>query len=601
MAAPLKQPTCKHCKHSLYSPYFQCGWCAAYQIEGTTQKVKGVIQLLSGGYMGVNVIHPTAVLVPGKTTTAELAALTYPTFARPCPLTPRHGFVDSRVVKTPEELQKVLDETLAADPQGEVMLMPYMESLYNAVWVPSLLTVGKGNDGATVGKDVLTFPLSGQVPSTIQGMLPNAGIDPKTQDPYIEAVYDGRCHANLTQLRAGPKLDGGQLDYIPTSTMVKSIITVDIGMDLLKWEELIQLNQSTPGVVIHHPGGSPTDHFSVHARTFGIPVCITFKPEVGMKLDPIPTPTLDPQKVLEGLVVGDRLPLREMDDAGAVNFLLQALHNSGSLGGDYSWYVGVGAAVMIRFGSVALRGEARHIKSGNGMKNRESVYHAALPHTLQYHRASLPALVNILRYGVFQGSVGGIKWAQCGQATAKLIDAVGMLAKDPTTETVGHLMRAYNFAVNQAHNGGWWLNKFISGSAFNEIQRGSLQYALQLGPILWPINKVRADLTPTVVKQTQQRWAKWQPIDLSPTTPVEAHIEVSPGIGGLGLKINNRLLKNKHRILVVPIVDLVTLIKTVVKGKMYVEVTPEGMQVVLYPPMEDPIVVWKEKPIDAKH
>ena len=50
-----------------------------------------------------------------------------PLMARPCPIRPRHGFVESRQVHSVEEVNQVLSETLVADPKGEVILMPFLD------------------------------------------------------------------------------------------------------------------------------------------------------------------------------------------------------------------------------------------------------------------------------------------------------------------------------------------------------------------------------------------------------------------------------------------------------------------------------------------
>lgn len=535
----------------------------------------------------------------------------YPLFARPCPLTPRHGFVDSREVKDWEELQKVIEETKTADPNGEVMLLKYIPSKYNSVWVPTLFTVGKGNDGATAGKDTLTFPLCGAVDERVIEALPEANIGPG-QDPYIEAVYTDEGAIAVTQLRSGPKLVGSKPDYLPADTLVEKVILADLKMSLLEWEALIQSYEGQSGVVVYHPQGSPTDHISVHARTFHIPVCVTFKPEVGTIVEKQPTTPPDAQQILKGLVVGDRFILHhhsngyygddpsvkaKTDGSQAVNFLLHTLHHSSAMTGDDSWWLGVGVAFMLRYGTIALRGEARHIK--HPMPARDTIYARSIPFPLQRQRASTPALINILRYGNFNGSVGGIKWAQCGNATAKLFDAVGKLAKDPTEESANNLIRAFNFAVNQAHNGGWWLNKFIPGGAFDHVKAARLGPILQLAPMLMRVKEEYGKVTEADITKRINLWSKWQPVDLTPPNLLKANIVTVPGLAGLAVQVQDKLLKTHHKPLVISIPTLMEKLPSLIKGKLYVETTPDGLQIILQPPHEDQIILWKEDKIGA--
>lgn len=592
-----------------------CGYQWTYSHEGyactfpnkvvkpKTQKAAGMWALRKhiGGHMNVAMpLHTLALDAKEK----DIPVEEYPLFARPCPIQPRHGFVDSRVVKDWDELKVVLDETKAADPEGEVMLLKFIPSVLNAVLVPNLLTIGEGNDGATAGHNTITFPLNGIVGVQLSNCFPDANINPKKQDPYLEVVYKKDESYFLTQLRSGPKLEGSSVDYLPRTMEVMGVIKVDPKMDLLKWEELIEGYKDNKGVVVYHPGGSPADHFSVHARTYEIPVCITFNPKVGETITEALTVPLDPLNVLKGIVVGDMMVLKHnthgdgvTDCQKAVSLLLHTLHHSGGIGGDQSWWLGVGVAFMLRYGTIALKGEARHVKSP--YVGRDTVYAKTLPFPLQRQRASTPGLVNILRYGNFSGAVGGIKWAQCGNATSKLFDAVGLLAKDPSTDTVNGLVRAFNFAVNQAHNGGWWLNKFIASNAFNEIQHGELSYTLGMVPFLWRVKEFSDTIKQEDVDKRMKMWAKWVPISLIPPKLIKACIVTVPGISGLAISVEDKLLKKHHKPLIISIPTLVEKLPSIIKGKLYVETTDEGLQVLLQSPHEEPIVLWKEMGIDG--
>src|SRR5882757_8204135 len=179
------------CGGALYKTYhshplgpFACGTCGTHQAQTLpladkmrTQKARGLLRL-AGNFFS-HVATPEAVLQceedvveDGYTDELLIKGLH---FARPCPKRPRHGFVDSRVVKSVEELKGVVRETLKEDPEGEVMVMKFIPSRLNVVWTPSMLTVGKGHDGATCGKDTINIPLSGKNPLP-PSLLSEAGI-----------------------------------------------------------------------------------------------------------------------------------------------------------------------------------------------------------------------------------------------------------------------------------------------------------------------------------------------------------------------------------------------------------------------------------------
>src|SRR5207237_6510131 len=81
-------------------------------------------------------------------------------FARPCPVRPRHGFVDSRKVKAFDpDVINLLKESWAEDPDAELLLTPYIPAEFSGVWRPGLLVLGPGHDGATSGHSSIAVPL----------------------------------------------------------------------------------------------------------------------------------------------------------------------------------------------------------------------------------------------------------------------------------------------------------------------------------------------------------------------------------------------------------------------------------------------------------
>ena len=109
-------------------------------------------------------------------------------FARPAPVNPAHGFVDSIVVDSANQQRELWDSVKEADGGGELILTPYCQSTSNMVITPNCLSVGPGHDGATDGKDplLLNYPSNSdnwwKLPEE-SGILPDSG-----KEPYVEVV-----------------------------------------------------------------------------------------------------------------------------------------------------------------------------------------------------------------------------------------------------------------------------------------------------------------------------------------------------------------------------------------------------------------------------
>ncbi len=131
-------------------------------LKPRTQKAKGVLGLKAEGFATFNVPSAQLFQNPQDIAAQKLWVEAHGTwFVRPCPVRPRHGFVESREAKTVDEIVKIMVKTLAADPKGEILLLPKIIGNASAVWLPEsgTITVGPSNDGATKGYDTLTLPL----------------------------------------------------------------------------------------------------------------------------------------------------------------------------------------------------------------------------------------------------------------------------------------------------------------------------------------------------------------------------------------------------------------------------------------------------------
>lgn len=524
----------------------------------------------------------------------------YPVFARPCPARPRHGFVDSRVVKNYDQLCQVYKETMAADPEGELMLCSVIDATYNAVWTPNLLTVGHGNDGATAGKVILQFPLSGMMDKVIEGCLERADIK---ECPFVEVVWKDAEFPDmgaiyLTQLRDGPNVPALK-DIIKTQTTVKKVLKPQ-GMDLLAWEQLILDYKGEDGVVVVNTAGAVSDHYSIHAVAAGIPLITSREVEVGDTLEVVMKEPINPMAVLRGAAAVDDFYDKDAGYAEYVRPILLALHNATAFGGDDGKWLGIAAALMLRFGSTALKGEVRHLDNDHG--SRDKVYEKLLPYSLSRHQASVMRSVHALRYGQFPGaSIGGLKWASCGAATIDLFEALREVAVEQSTASVDNLLASLNRAVNQAHNGGWWLNKFISPDSFDRVQQGHLGELLRSVPTLVKFNELyeKTSLQATINKA--ERWASWRPLHIKPVMPTAADITYFPGVGGLSFRVRDRVLKNRHRDIVITMPELVEILPPIINGQLYMVPGEHGLELELRKAGQLPKIVWKEKPISNGH
>ncbi len=546
---------CTSCGYLNGSNKASCGYCGASLLPAyhpTTQKAKGLVALKKAGTDDSPWIHsgahPLTIkgIFPVKDDLNPKLGGLLPAFCRPCPPNPEHGFVESRVIKTFEQLEALRQETLAACPDSEIMMTPVFPSVENnSVWTPTLLSVGPGNDGATAGKGAVSFPLTGVNPIK-PDLLTAAGVA-DGKDPYVEAIYVSSGSIYITQLRAGPKLESGaHIDFIPTETVVEEIIQTN-GEDLLEWAKVVRGLKGKTGTVVYHPGGSMTDHYSVHCRENGVPILISAKPAIGEVLEPKPMGPLDPEAVIKGLAVGDAINMAPQA-AGFVILSLMGLHNSAVLRGPHSFWLGLAAAATIKLGSAAMSGEARHAHNAwHGFHNKPDIYAHYGPKSLSFHRARLSRLTQLLYYGFGEKGelsgtdgqktgcgMGGRKWALCGAALVPMFNSIKRLVDSPTEENASKLVLDLNVAINQAHNGGWWLNKFITASAYDEVPKGNLGFALMASSAVLESATLAKTVDLDKFKRAVSRW----PVEtaIQPLRWRKAELVISPGSLSLNLK-----------------------------------------------------------------
>lgn len=539
------------------------GYTAAGQVK--TQKAKGLYALNQGGFQtpwyaiirhedaAEAALKRAARAVPGWA--EALARGETPTvFARPCPIRPRHGFVDSRPIHDAETLAAVMREAKAEDEEAEVIIMPFLDAAFSAIWTPSSLSMGPGNDGATSGKDAIHLQqTSDYMRQHHSGVLKSAGVG-EDDDPFIEIVvtggkkpppgavldgFDSKYRTQLVQLRAGPRL-GHHVDYIPGTVEVSNIVETR-GESLLEWERRVQ--DLGIGDVVWHPGGTLASHYSVHCITKGIPVLISREPRIGEVLEPTESlPDYDMLSCIQGLMAGMSVRIGSkvktvvnqmtgrhqhtyeyMDNVGEavrIGHLCWAAHNAGLLRGSNTYHIGYCAAIMHRFGTAACLGEARHATGGRERKERDQIYKTAFSNPFQARKKLQRALWLFKNYH-WGGGYGGEAWAECTQSVLDMDTAIIKLLNGDGA--VVDLVQTFNRSVDKAHNHGWWLNKWAETHLFQQAADGNPQVVFEALPAMWEAEGLRGK---TVPKAIQERVAKLDALgEYTPTKEVKAIVE----------------------------------------------------------------------------
>jgi hypothetical protein len=461
-----------------------------------TQKALGILRLVSADE------HPN-VKVLDVTKPDPLAGCyaRFPTFARPCPMRPRHGFVDSRVVTNVDELLRVIEETRAADPKGEVVLAPVFHAVASAILTPTTVRVGPGNDGATGNSPTgLTLPVSSVKMPNHDDLIATGEV------PYVEAVFTPDT-LRLVQIRSGPPCPGVSGDWIPERVKVTQVLKAE--GDLLAWEDVIQ--HATPGLVVWLPGGSLLSHYAVHAVSARIPVVLgTTAPTIGRVLrptvlTPMPGEAALLRAFLEGLAFGRHADLNgqgflseQKTRYAAVAGILYTVHQWSSLAGTLlgARLLGVSVALLVRLGAAACVGESRHGVKLRGWRSvtRDEVYHATMSTDARNVARQFARARWSFRWLNWGGGYGGSSWARVAIAVTNLATMARralLPQRDEQRADLPRVFRELNILIHLAHNNGWWLNKYASANLADEAANGAVK------AVLWGAAGAYAALTST--------------------------------------------------------------------------------------------------------
>lgn len=431
-----------------------------------TQKAKGLGMLHYYGF-------PTPSWHVVQSVAEVPSTLPWPTtFARPCPVTPRHGFLDSRKVASVDDLRALVAETLAIDPQGEVLLMPYVNARRSAVMASNQVTIGLGHDGATGGKaGAIVMPLAHVNIPKAEGVT----------NGYLESVISQSDDVKFVQLRDGPAAPAPRATWIPRDVTIKRILVPTD--DALAWEETCK--HAVPGDFAHIPGGTMVCHAAVHCVLHKIP--LTFErelPALGARYkanaDEAPRMYLD--DVAHGIsagLLGDGSISRHMK--AAVFAVHQGLVLPQSRDGARAF--GAGIASLMRAGTACCLGELRHTKTGAKMLReqfmpdelqREQIYRNAWTRYLDARKLLAPAAANFANGKNWpSSSYGGKNWQNCTTLTFRVDEHAQALVANPTQSAFDALLAVAHNLINAVHNGGDLFTKVVHAVTLDRMAQAN--------------------------------------------------------------------------------------------------------------------------------
>ena len=474
------------CVDATGTTYYQCRgcleWTGVSNIFLKTQKAKGIAYIKTV-HVGTHVIRT----IPHRFIILENdLSLTKPVFARPCPIRPRHGFVESRVCNTTEELKNMWNEVKKIDPEAELALGPVVNVTHSAVLAGGcLFAVGPGNAGATGGKDSISIPI---IKEDFKLDKKECGIK-EDEDIYHEYIYvptlGGSC---CVQLRGGPKVTTTGPDFIPIETVVKNIITPTD--DLLAWEKIIE--DAPIGTVAYAPGGSLASHAAVHCICKNVPYVTSKKPEIGETFNP--TEEKQTQLIYKEFRrgLGVAWSLKTVDEFR--KYLLPTIclfhqYSAWRSTPISSYLLGIVAGVMFRAAQMFVSGEHRHCNNPLSL-GRENMWINAL----NLPQNNLTSIESDFRNKIWGKSVGGQKWANITRLAIKVFNKF----EHPEQNK---LVIVLNRLLNAVHNNAPLFTKIISSPDLNAAALTPTKLIVAIGYNVYDLlNKQPTDDLPSFNK-----------------------------------------------------------------------------------------------------
>ncbi len=471
-----------------------------------TQKAKGVFFLQDKGNKIRNQLCywnvPKHILFRAGTKFGD-ESFNFPVFARPCPLNPRHGFVDSTICSNAEELNNVSSLTLSADPDAEILVTKPVDSAYNAIINGGVITFGAGNDGATAGRGVNYFYIS-EDPLSEMLDLNNKKIIAEDETPFYELVFENtefsNNRVNLVQVRSAPKTPRVK-DFVPAPVVVKTILKA--AGDLLDWEALLKTVDPAT-TIVDHTDGSLSSHYAIHAIVNKVPIFTTYMPELGSTVEPtVENSDLNDEDVASfkkafaaGFCSGNYILSKSKYQGGNLsNFMgnvirtsLAALHNYSSFAfsKDYS-ALGMIVGLFCRSAFAISIGETRYNRKRINEKylgttfqkyydkmtsgGRDACYNHMYRLDIADAQSDIYTAYHIFDRMKWDSAYGGKRWANCTKSAVHLFNACA-------SGDIQKVVELLNVVINENHNGGKYLNKVIGQHEFDIASTSPSTFAL---------------------------------------------------------------------------------------------------------------------------
>lgn len=462
---------------------------------------------------------------------AAIQALSFPKFARPCPTVPRHGFVESRDVANPEEFYSLCKETLAQDPDGEVLIMDRLSGKYSAVMTATGVTWGMSNDGVTGGHGrvkIIPTP-AGRFDATLLAAM---GIKETDQGVYVELVED-KGNVCIVQLRLGPKQESASLKrFVPGLSRDITTVFQPVSDDLIAWNKtLVAYQDSSLETLVWLPGQTMSSHFAVQAIALGYSVSVETKCPIegagtlrqeGTQVQPLkPMAYRRLAKMLE-----KEKKVRFWDGPRSIMLSVATLHSLTGWGDEKHLLAlrARGAVIAARYAMAACLGESRHrltnLKAepiqvpwkelagdmgGAARPERSFVFNKALSlpwekcaelclaASIDMRLSSQPPVMEHLaaggKLGDYKASFMGQKWEYAAIKAHDLFKAIDAFCAKPNAAGWGAILALYNEIINAAHNGGYLLNKWLSQSLIdNAVSMPALVFGYKTAmDLVWNI------------------------------------------------------------------------------------------------------------------
>jgi hypothetical protein len=485
---------------SLKIPLF--GYCKM----GISQKIRGCLAAASyqhGGFYKIDALVNSLVVI-GRVGWKCIQAGIDSFFVRPCPLVPRHGFVDSRVLdgKDTLGLEMIYKEIEAAGEQIQLIISPIIDGLASSIVTDNSITIGPGNDGATAGKNSKSLLFQTGFDRMIKKYTNWSSFSynlPPESSLYCEFVYGSLFPIPyIVQIREGPKTSGS-VDFIPEDITVKEVISdAKLPEDLLAWESFIAESAVRPGLVFNHTSGSLASHYAVHCVVNNIPVVCSRRVQPGERLHKI----VEEKKNYINIARNCRAALGLMQrprHKESIKFHrgedlllgLASIHASSTANWNHS-----DTATMLFYGFLALiktvavlcAGEARHARSnadsgsdvalnkagragrlfrklsrGNGNGgSRNKVYKTIYDMGLSNWMMSLYFARYMFEMPIWSEGFGGKSWRLCTEAGIQALEDMVEFLDSPSSKTFNALLMSTNKLAALVHNNGRLYNKLVN-------------------------------------------------------------------------------------------------------------------------------------------